>query len=146
MPLLVLALPAMLESGCVHAKSEPALTGPAELWGYVVKVDKGDTVRVSQAKVWTNPPSIAVMTDSAGYWRINDGLVPGDYRVLAEIEGGIKGQTTKVPVELGKWLRVVVILGAEESAWPPAVAYDHVNFKPTVGPGGAQGVRGGASP
>ena len=97
--------------------------GPPILWGYVLRADKGDTVPAARAKVWTDPPSNAVVTDSLGKWSIDEGLVPGQYRVLAEIDG-VSGGTQRVAAKLGTELKVIVLIGAEETAWPPSVVFD----------------------
>ena len=95
-------------------------------------------VRNRKAKVWTIPSSDLVETDSAGFWSIDIGLIPGEYKVLAEVDG-TKGQVAKVPAELGKSTTVHVVLGAEDNAWPPSVAFDRLLPAPTKGPGAVRG-------
>ena len=132
---LLLTLAACTQS---HSAAVPAT--PAKFWGYVLEVKGKDTVRVRnrKAKVWTIPSSDLVETDSAGFWSIDIGLIPGEYKVLAEVDG-TKGQVAKVPAELGKSTTVHVVLGAEDNAWPPSVAFDRLLPAPTKGPGAVRG-------
>ena len=82
--------------GAVVAACGARIPGPDEpvfhpvLWGYVVQIVPSevgvDTVWVEGATVWTEPQSWTTQSDSTGRWRIDSGIVPGSYRVRAELD------------------------------------------------------------
>jgi hypothetical protein len=121
-------------SACAMGGRRGGKSTAPEFYGRVVRVQDTDTVPVANAKVWTAPFSADVTTDSTGYFSIRTGLVPGDYTVFAELQG-VKGEAKSVPAKLGKSEEVFVMLGADETAWPPSQAFDKLRPKLTKGPG-----------
>ncbi|MBK8056869.1 MAG: carboxypeptidase regulatory-like domain-containing protein [Gemmatimonadetes bacterium] len=106
-----------------------------------MRVSGKDTVLVAGAKVWTDPFTQDAVSDSGGYFSIREGIVPGQYRVLAELEG-VKGRTQRLGFALGQSAtRVVVLLGAEETEWPPPGRLEQKLPTSTKGTGGTRGVR-----
>ena len=98
------------------------------LYGYIMRVEMRlglpDTVVARGAKVWTDPQSDNAVTDSTGFWQIADGLVPGPYRVLAELDG-LTGKSGRFPIVRGlPPERVIVQLGDVETRWPPSISFD----------------------
>ena len=100
----------------------------------MLRVENKDTVGVANAKVWTAPFSADVTTDSTGFFTIRTGLVPGEYTVFAEVQG-VKGEARRVAAKLSKSEEVFVMLGVEETAWPPSSVFDKYTPKLTKGPG-----------
>jgi len=95
----------------------------------------GDTSLAQGAKVWTDPPSDNVVSDTGGFWTIKEGLVPGQYRVLAEVDG-VSGRTQRIGLAAGVGsLRVVVMIGDEETTWPPPEGLTRKLPVSTLGPG-----------
>ncbi|MCC6243142.1 MAG: hypothetical protein IT353_09890 [Gemmatimonadaceae bacterium] len=107
------------------------------LWGYVYKVTGKDTVPVRSATVWTDPPSDQVFTDSLGYWEIRDGVVDSRYRVLAKTEG-VTGRTAQLAVTPGKSVKASVLVGVEETPWPPTLSLDDKAITLRKGPKGTR--------
>lgn len=107
------------------------------LWGYVYKVTGKDTVPVRSATVWTDPPSDQVFTDSLGYWEIRDGVVDARYRVLAKTEG-VTGRTAQLAVTPGKSVKASVLVGVEETPWPPTLSLDDKAITLRKGPKGTR--------
>jgi hypothetical protein len=129
-----LALCAFAGAGCSRRLGTGSEARPA-LWGYVLNPD---TSAAAGARVWTEPPSFPVTTDSTGYWTI-DGLAPGTYVVRAEL-AGIGGKSMPIPTRLGAVAeRIVIRLGAEETAWPPPVEFDKHLPRGSRGPGVIRG-------
>ncbi len=86
------------------------------LWGQVKrKQSGGDTVLVSGARVWTDPFSDEATTDSVGYWEISTGLATGRYKVLVDVSGK-KDSLSQVPAEVGKRIKVPIVVGGDANA------------------------------
>lgn len=107
------------------------------LWGYVYKVTGKDTVAARKATVWTDPPSDQVFTDSLGYWEIRDGVVDSRYRVMAKTDG-VTGRTSPLDVITGKAVKASVLIGVEETPWPPTLSLDDKAVTIRKGPKGTR--------
>ncbi len=107
------------------------------LWGYVYKVTGKDTVPARKATVWTDPPSDQVFTDSLGYWEIRDGVVDSRYRVMAKTDG-VTGRTSPLDVIAGKTVKASVLIGVEETPWPPTLSLDDKAVTVRKGPKGTR--------
>jgi hypothetical protein len=118
----------------LSAVSAPRAT---TLWGYVYKVSGKDTVPARKATVWTDPPSDQVFTDSLGYWEIRDGVVDSRYRVMAKTDG-ITGRTSLLDVVVGKTVKASVLIGIEETPWPPTLSLDDKAVTIRKGPKGTR--------
>ena len=105
-------------SGGTKAASVKAVKSSG-LWGYVYKVAGKDTVPAANALVSTDPASDKVLTDSTGYWEIQNYVTESRYRVLAKVEG-TSGQTQQFDVARGANVKAIVLIGVEETAWPPS--------------------------
>ena len=128
---------AVTMSSCLTGRSRGS-SKPTAFNGRVLRVQGKDTVAVANAKVWTAPFSADTRTDSTGYFEIKTGLVPGDYSVYAE-EQGVKGEVKSAAAVLNKYTEVFVLLGVEETAWPPSSAFN--KFRPKLPPPGVGDVR-----
>lgn len=105
------------------------------LAGYVLRLNKADTIRVSRAAVWTVPASDEVLSDTTGAWTINAGLSQRQYRVWASSED-LKGHTAPIPARVSQTVDgIVVMLGADETAWPPDTLFQKLVPKANRGPG-----------
>lgn len=105
------------------------------LSGYVVRLSKTDTIRVGRAAVWTVPASEGVFSDSSGAWTISNGLSQRQYRVWASSED-LKGKTALIPARVSKTVDgIVIMLGADETAWPPDNAFQRIAPPANRGPG-----------
>lgn len=122
-------------AGCGHAapgaapppEAEPSPVPETSLFGHVVRAGKAgtDPVPVAGAAVWTVPASDQVHSDSTGAWTINAGLAQRQYRVYASIED-LEGHTSLVAAKINQAVSVVVILGADETAWPPDTLFQRL--------------------
>lgn len=115
----------------------PSSVRSTALWGYVYKVSGTDTIPARAATVWTDPPSDQVFTDSTGYWEIRDGLVDSRYRVLAKSDG-VNGRTTPLDISMGKKVKASVLIGVEETTWPPSLSLDDKALTIRKGPKGTR--------
>jgi len=85
------------------------------------------------AQVWTEPQSLAIEADADGYWEITAELTPRTYDVRAELDG-VEGRTPRVRAQLGQSSKVVIVLGQEETEWPPPTVFERFLPKITKGP------------
>ena len=128
-------------AGPASARAAPGPSASASsgsettLTGYVLRLNKADTIRVSRAAVWTVPASDEVLSDSTGAWTINAGLSQRQYRVWASSED-VKGHTAPIPAKVSQTVDgIVVMLGADETAWPPDILFQKLVPKANRGPG-----------
>lgn len=128
-------------AGPASARAAPGPSASASsgsettLTGYVLRLNKADTIRVSRAAVWTVPASDEVLSDSTGAWTISAGLSQRQYRVWASSED-VKGHTAPIPAKISQTVDgIVVMLGADETAWPPDILFQKLVPKANRGPG-----------
>jgi hypothetical protein len=135
LPALAVLCGVLVVSACRPPRTASAAVSltPPELFGWVLRLEGTDTVPAANARVWTEPASDAVTTKSDGYWAISAGLVPGSYRVMAEYEG-IGGRSQRLTASLGRTDTVMVLIGAADTPWPPALAFVNKIPKATRGP------------
>jgi hypothetical protein len=137
---LLSTLLALVLSGCTGgregsgSRSAGADASP-KLWGYVLNADSSKAVN---ARVWTEPASVVVAADSQGYWSIDVGLVPGRYEVRAEMDG-VQGRVRRVETRLRESHKVIILLGEQETAWPPPATFDRHLPTGSLGPGRVRG-------
>jgi hypothetical protein len=95
---------------------------------------KTDTIAVRNAHIWTVPASDEATTDSTGAWTIGAGLSQRQYRVYAQFED-LKGRTAPILAKVAQTIDgIVVMLGAEETSFPPPLAFDRILPKAPRGP------------
>jgi hypothetical protein len=129
---LSVATTVLLAVMACHGRTAPAPAADPviKFWGYVLTKD---SLPAAGARVFTEPASIGVTTDTAGYWAIDVSLVPGEYRVRAELAGD-QGRAQRIPAKLGETTgRIVILLGADFDVWPP-VGIDSLLHEVTRGP------------
>ena len=78
-----------------------------------------------------------VFTDSLGYWEIRDGVVDSRYRVMAKTDG-VTGRTSPLDVIAGKTVKASVLIGVEETPWPPTLSLDDKAVTVRKGPKGTR--------
>jgi hypothetical protein len=130
--LLAVLLPAWACAGR-GAKVDDIRSTPPEFAGYVYQRSGEQFVPVVNARVWTQPFSDDVVTDSAGYFSIRRGLVPGSYTVFAEARGQ-KSQQTRVRAALGETTGLRIDISVASVVWRPG-QYDPTSGKGSRGPG-----------
>ena len=105
------------------------------LAGVVLRLNKSDTIKVARAAVWTVPASDEVLSDESGAFTISAGLSQRQYRVWASAED-LKGHTAPIPAKVSQTVDgIVVMLGADETAWPPDTLFQKMVPKANRGPG-----------
>lgn len=119
------------------SSASPTAARSTTLWGYVYRISGSDTLPARRATVWTDPPSDQVFTDSLGYWEIRDGVVDNRYRVLAKTDG-VTGRTSQLEVATGKSVKASVLIGVEETPWPPSLSLDDKAITIRKGPKGTR--------
>jgi hypothetical protein len=70
-------------------------------------VIRPDSSRVEGAAVRTQPPSEIVYTNTDGVFTISEGLQPGAYEFIAEVQGN-EGRT-RAPIQYSKRAQVIVV-------------------------------------
>jgi hypothetical protein len=103
--------------------AEPAVDKKTSIVGRVTKTTGKDTVGVAGAIVNIRDLRLTTQTDSAGFYEFRVGLIPGRFKVSADLDG-LRGSTADpVPVTVGETTRVAIHLGGTTS-WPPPIELD----------------------
>lgn len=131
------------EPRSVPARTVTAVAEPeseTRLMGKVIRREGGKEVPVEGASIWTEPVSDDVVTKEDGSWEIRAFLAGRMYRVYAKVnESGETGRTKLIEAKVNATVdRILIILGDDESPWPPDAAYDKLFPKRERQPGGVR--------